>query len=69
METIVVQINNKTAYRFLEDLEELELINVIKKDTLISEKLSDKYKGVFSEDDANSFNEHTSAMRKEWDNT
>lgn len=31
-------------------------------------KLSDKYRGVFSEEDAKSFNEHTQQMRSEWDN-
>lgn len=32
-------------------------------------RLSDKYKGVFSKEDAKSFNAHTKEMRKEWDNT
>jgi len=29
-------------------------------------RLSDKYRGVFSPDDAKSFNEHTKSMRSEW---
>jgi hypothetical protein len=29
-------------------------------------KLSDKYRGAFSDGDAGSFNMHTQAMRKEW---
>ena len=32
-------------------------------------KLSDKYRGVFSKEDAKSFNEHSQQMRKEWDNS
>ena len=32
-------------------------------------KLSNKYRGVFSKEDAISFNDHTQQMRKEWDNT
>ena len=31
-------------------------------------KLSDKYKGIFTKDDAKSFNEHTQEMRNEWKN-
>jgi hypothetical protein len=55
--------------------EELEVIVFRKKEGLVIEKtlnsikLSDKYKGVFSKEDAKSFNDHTQQMRKEWDNT
>jgi hypothetical protein len=55
--------------------EELEVIVFKKLEGLVSEKklnpvkLSDKYRGVFSKEDAKSFNEHTQQMRKEWDNT
>ncbi|MEQ1732578.1 MAG: hypothetical protein ABL940_02840 [Bacteroidia bacterium] len=30
-------------------------------------KLSDKYRNVFSKEDAKNFSEHTQQMRKEWD--
>jgi hypothetical protein len=30
-------------------------------------KLSDKYRGVFSKEDAKSFNDHTQQMRSEWE--
>lgn len=29
-------------------------------------RISDKFRGVFSEDDSKSFNKHTEEMRKEW---
>ena len=35
---------------------------------LIKTKLSVKYKGVFSKEDAISFDNYTQAMRKEWNN-
>ena len=69
METVLVQINNNKAYRLLEDLEDLHILKVLKKSILPQQKLSEKYKGVFSEEDAKNFNEHTQTMRKEWDNT
>ena len=55
--------------------QELELIIFKKQERLATEKktspvkLSDKYKGVFSKEDAQSFNKHTQQMRKEWDST
>ncbi len=64
------------ALEFPEDYlgQELELIIFKKQEGLVAEKktnpvkLSDKYKGVFSIEDAKSFNDHTQQMRK-WDNT
>jgi hypothetical protein len=54
----------------LQELEELNLIKLVKENiTPVTTKLSDKYKGVFSEEDAKSFDKHTLNMRKEWDNT
>ena len=55
--------------------EELEVIVFKKKEGLVFEKtlnpikLSDKYRGFFTTEDAKSFNEHTQQMRKEWENT
>ena len=69
METVLVQINDKKAYKLLEDLEDLHILKVLKKSILPQQKLSEKYKGVFSEEDAKNFNEHTQTMHKEWDNT
>lgn len=54
--------------------QELELIVFKKQEGLTAEKkeslskLSDKYRGVFSKDDAKSFNDHTKQMREEWEN-
>lgn len=54
--------------------QELEIIVFKKQEGLTNEKklnltrLSEKYKGVFTEKDAQSFNEHTQQIRKEWDN-
>jgi hypothetical protein len=67
--TMLIEITDEKAIGLLNELEELHLIKVLKKDTQ-SEKarLSDKYRGVFTKEDAESFNEHTRNMREEWDN-
>ena len=71
------QSNYNITLEFPEDYlgEELELIVFKKQEGLIAEKkvspikLSAKYRGVFTKEDAKSFNAHTQQMRKEWDNT
>lgn len=71
------QSNYNVTLVFPEDYlgEELEVIVFKKQEGLVAEKkvnpikLSDKYRGVFSKEDAKSFNDHTKQMRKEWDNT
>jgi len=67
--TLIIQVINQKALKLLHELEELDLIKVMGENiTLPPTKLSEKYKGVFSKDDAISFNIHTQQMRKEWDN-
>lgn len=67
--TMVIQVTNQNALRLLHELEELHLIKVLKENFApLKTKLSDKYKGVFSKEDAKSFDEHTQTMRGEWEN-
>ncbi len=66
--TLLIQITNQKAIGLLHELEELHLIKVLKENPkLPGDKLSDKYKGVFSKD-AKDFDRHTETMRDEWSN-
>jgi hypothetical protein len=68
-DTMLIQVTNKKAVRLLHDMEELDLIKVVTENiSVATTKLSDKYKGVFSKEDAVNFNEHSKTIRKEWDN-
>jgi hypothetical protein len=68
--TMLIQVTNQKAVRLLHELEELHLIKVLKENFVPAKtKLSDKYKGVFSREDARSFDNHTQTIRGEWDNT
>jgi hypothetical protein len=58
METVLVQINNGKAYRFLEDLEDLHIITVLKKTTQPRQKLSEKYAGKLPPDVADELQNH-----------
>lgn len=67
--TMLIQVINQDAIRLLHELEELHLIKVLKENlSSVDVKLSDKYKGVFSKEDAKSFDAHTQTMRNEWEN-
>jgi hypothetical protein len=66
-DTMIIEVTNKKAVRLLHELEELHLIKVVRKNaTSTQTKISDKYKGVFSKEDAESFDLHTQKMRDEW---
>ncbi len=69
METMLIQLTNEKAAGLIHELEELNIIKVLKENSdLVKGKLSDKYKGVFSKEDADSLKKHTEKMRQEWDN-
>jgi hypothetical protein len=70
MKTVIVEINNPKALNLLQELEDLNILRIVKESVIAKKmKLSEKYKGVFTKEDSKSFNEHTHTMRKEWDNT
>ncbi|MFN8429773.1 MAG: hypothetical protein U0V04_07330 [Spirosomataceae bacterium] len=68
--TVLIEVTNVKAMGILHELEELHLIKMLREKT--SEKpgkLSDKYRGVFSKEDAKKFENHVVKMRSEWKNT
>jgi hypothetical protein len=66
--TMLIQLTDQKAAGILHELEELQLIRVLKENiSPVKTKLSDKYREVFSKEDAQSFNQHTEKIRKEWD--
>lgn len=67
--TLLIEVTNQKAIGLLHELEELHLIKVLNNDIMPSKtKLSDKYRGAFTKEDAQSFNIHTQQMRNEWNN-
>jgi len=67
--TILLQVNNPNTMHFLYEMQKMELVKVLDEYTIFPEpnKLSDKFKGVFTKEARESFNEHTKKMREEWD--
>ena len=69
MQTVLVEIKNPNAFALLKDLEALKVLKIIKENLIENKlKLSEKYKNVFSQEDAKSFDNHSQSSRKEWDN-
>jgi hypothetical protein len=68
MGTVLIQINNDKAYRLLQDLEDLDIIKVLKKDTQSHEKLSEKYAGKLPSNVADDLQNYVTQSRNEWDN-
>lgn len=66
METVLVQINNNKAYKLLEDLENLQIIKVLKKSKVQNQKLSEKYAGKLPPDVADELQKYVTKSREEW---
>ena len=65
METVLIQINNKKAYKLLKKLEQQQLIQVLRKNTPSDGKLSEKYAGKLSPETADRLQEQVTKSRKE----
>jgi hypothetical protein len=66
LETVLVQINNNKAYKLLEDLEDLNIIKVLKKSILSQQKLSEKYAGKLPSEIADELQNYVTQSRSEW---
>lgn len=66
METIIVQINNSKAYKLLADLEDLNILKVLKRTTQQPLSLSEKYAGKLSASTTDSLQEYIKQSREEW---
>lgn len=68
METVLIQINNIKAYKLLEDLEDLQIIKVLKKSIQTQQKLSEKYSGKLPTEIADELQNYVNESRQEWNN-
>ena len=67
MDTLTIQVTSDNAYGFLNELEKLHLIKVLKKEVQPSQKLSEKFAGKLPLDAAKKLQEHIKQSRDEWD--
>lgn len=66
METVLVQINDRKAYKLLDDMEDLQIIKVLEKSKEGPEKLSQKYRGKLPEHIAEELHKYVSENCDEW---
>jgi ribosomal protein L12E/L44/L45/RPP1/RPP2 len=66
METLVIQINNNKAYKLLADLEDLNILKVIKRSANQPLSLSEKYAGKLSPATTNALQDYVKQSREEW---
>jgi hypothetical protein len=67
METVIIEIKNLKAYKILRNLEDLDIIKVIKKTKKRSVKLSEKYSGKLPKDVAADMINYINQSRTEWE--
>lgn len=67
--TMLIQVTNQKAVGLLRELQELNLIKVLKENLdPVKTKLSEKYKGIITKEQGRNLNEHIRKMRSEWNN-
>lgn len=68
METVLLQINDKNAYKLTENLEALDLVKVLEKNIEPKKKLSERFAGSIKLTDAeyNDFQNSITEGRNEW---
>ena len=70
MQTVLLQVNSDKAYQLLQDLEDLNIIKVLKRTTQIEpQSLSEKFAGSLklSDEEYERFQQHLTEIRNEWD--
>jgi hypothetical protein len=66
METLLIQIKDNNAYKLLENLEELQILKVLKKVIEPKQKLSEKYAGKLPPAIADELQNYVTKSRDEW---
>jgi hypothetical protein len=67
METLLVQVNNNSVYRLLEDLEALHFISVKRHGVQRPQKISEKYAGKLPSAIADELQHYVTKSRNEWE--
>ncbi len=67
MDTLLIQLRHQKALQLLQDLEELQLIRVLKTNINPEQKLSDKYAGKLPSEVAEQMQQYIAESRAEWE--
>jgi hypothetical protein len=67
MDTVIIQLTTPKTMKLLQELEELNLLRVLKKNVSTKTKLSEKYAGKLPVNIAEDLQKHIEHSRNEWD--
>jgi hypothetical protein len=67
METVTIKLTTPKTMRLLEQLEELNLLKVLRRSDAIKESIADKYAGKLPADIADDIQIHIEESRRAWD--
>lgn len=67
MDTVIIQLTTPKTMKLLQELEELHLLRVLKKNVSTKTKLSEKYAGKLPVNIAEDLQKHIEHSRNEWD--
>jgi hypothetical protein len=65
--TMIIQVNNRKVLKLLLDLEELQLLKVLKNDIETQiQRPSGRYRGMLSKEQGKALDDHINQIRSEW---
>ena len=66
---MLIELTNEDSSKLIHDLQDLNLIKIIKSEKSLKPKLSDKFKGSLklSDEEYNAFQNHLDNSRNEWE--
>ena len=67
METLTIELYNSSARKLLKDLEDLNILRVVKKKSSKPKNLADKFAGKISKKTATEMQINIDKSRKEWE--
>jgi ribosomal protein L12E/L44/L45/RPP1/RPP2 len=66
--TILITLKTVKARALIRDLEDLNIIEVIKENIVINSKMSDRFKGLLTKNEGENLKKHINQSREEWSN-
>jgi len=66
--TILITLKTVKARNLIRDLEDLNIIEVIKENIVVNSKMSDRFKGLLTKNEGENLKKHINQSREEWSN-
>jgi len=64
--TLLITLKTDKARNLIRDLEELNIIEVVKENVLVKGKMSERFKGLLTKKDGEDLKKHIEKSREEW---